>query len=156
MSLLRTRASQSFPEIPADQVPEQFVVRQGNTLLGVGIILALVFGGACLQAAAESGFQRLDMLGICALCVLAGIVVLAKYKNHRLEVDGETLRYSDPFGRKTVFQLSDIASVRRDISENPKLLAENGRVLARCDRSMTGFPLLIAYLKKYRVSADLI
>ena len=156
MSLLRTRTPRAFPEIPDEEIPEQFVVRQGGTLLGVGIILTLVFGGACLQAAAESGFQRLDMLGACILCVLAGIVVLAKYKNHRLEVDGQALRYTDLFGRHTTFQVSDIAPVRRDSSENPNLLSENGRVLARCDRSMTGFPLLIAYLKKHRVSADLI
>lgn len=52
--------------------------------------------------------------------------------------------------------MEEIVSVRRDLSENPKLMGENGRVLARCERSMENFPLLIAYLKKHHVWADMI
>ena len=133
MSAKGKSAAPRFPEIPPEQVPETFTLRQGKTMLATGVIVLVAFGGTTAWSAVAGG--ELNMLGICVLSVLAGLVILAKYRNHRLE---------------------EIVSVRRDLSENPKLMGENGRVLARCERSMENFPLLIAYLKKHHVWADMI
>lgn len=157
MSLLRAEKAAAFPEIPADQIPECFTVRQGKSMLVMGVILIGAFGGAVAWNVVQNGVaQSLDLLAVGVICVLAGAVVLVKYKNHQLEVCGSELRYTDLFGRTSVFQVSEIAAVRRDISENPKLMAQSGGVLARCERSMENFPLLIAYLKKHNISADMI
>ncbi len=156
MSLFRGRP-QTAVEIPADQVPQRFVVQQGGTMLAVGLLLLVGFGGVAAWTVASGGLaQNQDLLVAGAVSVLVGVVVLLKYKNHRLELDGPVMRYTDLFGRHSSFQVEDIASVRRDFSDNPKLLAENGRVLARCERGMKNFDLFIAYLKKYQVSADMI
>ena len=95
-----------------------------------------------------------DMLVAAGFCLLVGAVVMFKYKNHRLEVDGEELRYVSMFGQETRFRVSDIGCVRRDISENPKLMSNDGLLLARFERNMENFPLMIAYLKKYHISAE--
>ena len=153
MSLLRGDRA-PVPEIREDQIPEKFVVKQGNTMLVLGLLLIIALGGAAGQNVMTNGLaQSVDMLLAAVFCVLAGIVVLLKYKNHRLEVDGEELCYTSIFGQKTKFQASEIASVRRDISENPKLMGEDGRLLARFERNMENFLVMIAYLKKHEVSA---
>ena len=112
-------------------------------VLAAGVVFCLLLG-------------RMPVGWTAALSVLAGLVILAKYRNHRLEVRGERLFYRDLFGKSWEFGVEEIVSVRRDLSENPKLMGENGRVLARCERSMENFPLLIAYLKKHHVWADMI
>ena len=154
MSAKGKNAAPRFPEIPPEQVPETFTLRQGKTMLATGVIVLVAFGGTTAWSAVAGG--ELNMLGICVLSVLAGLVILAKYCNHRLEVRGERLFYRDLFGKSWDFGVEEIVSVRRDLSENPTLMGENGRVLARCERSMEKFPLLIAYLKKHHVWADMI
>ena len=156
MSAKGKEAAPRFPEIPPEQVPETFTLRQGKTMLAMGVIVLVAFGGTTAWSAVSSGELQLNMLGICVLSVLAGLVILAKYRNHRLEVRGERLFYRDLFGKSWEFGVEEIVSVRRYLSENPKLMGENGRVLARCERSMENFPLLIAYLKKHHVWADMI
>lgn len=141
----------------AEQVPERFTVRQGWTMLAMGVILLVVFGGVTGWSVFTGGVAgNLETLGVFVLCVLAGIAVILKYKNHRLEVEGDALCYTDIFGKQVRFQVGDIASVRRDLSENPKLLGAEGQVLARCERSMLNFPELIGYLKMHEVYTDLI
>ena len=142
-----------MPRAP-EQVPETFTLRQGKTMLATGVIVLVAFGGTTAWSAVAGG--QLNMLGICVLSVLAGLVILAKYRNHRLEVRGERLFYRDLFGKSWDFGVEEIVSVRGDLRKNKKLMGENGRVLARCERSMENFPLLIAYLKKHHVWADMI
>ena len=155
MNLLRgERLPMPEQEIREDQIPEKFVVKQGNTMLILGLLLIFVMGGAAGWNTVTNGLtESMDMLAATVFCVLAGIVVLMKYKNHRLEVDGEELCYTSVFGQQVRFRVSEIDSVRRDISENPKLLGGDGRLLARFERNMENFPVMIAYLKKHKVTA---
>ncbi|MDD3346933.1 hypothetical protein [Oscillibacter sp.] len=156
MSLFPGKKSQSPEGIPLQQIPEKFVVRRNRSMLAMGLVLVFVFGGVSAQNILTKGLaQSRETLIAGVFCVLAGIAVLLDYKNHRLEVDGETLRYANLFGQAVQFQVSDIATVRQDISENPKLLSEEGRLLARFDRSMENFQVMIAYLKAHHVTADL-
>ena len=84
MSAKGKNAAPRFPEIPPEQVPETFTLRQGKTMLATGVIVLVAFGGTTAWSAVAGG--ELNMLGICVLSVLAGLVILAKYRNHRLEV----------------------------------------------------------------------
>ena len=120
MSAKGKSAAPRFPEIPPEQVPETFTLRQGKTMLATGVIVLVAFGGTTAWSAVAGG--ELNMLGICVLSVLAGLVILAKYRNHRLEVRGERLFYRDLFGKSWEFGVEEIVSVRRDLSENPKLM----------------------------------
>ena len=152
MSLARKTPPMSIQE---DQIPDRFVVRQGNAMLVLGLLLIVVMVGAALWNVMQNGLdQSRDMLVAAGFCLLVGAVVMFKYKNHRLEVDGEELRYVSMFGQETRFRVSDIGCVRRDISENPKLMSNDGLLLARFERNMENFPLMIAYLKKYHISAE--
>ena len=88
MSAKGKEAAPRFPEIPPEQVPETFTLRQGKTMLAMGVIVLVAFGGTTAWSAVSSGELQLNMLGICVLSVLAGLVILAKYRNHRLERAG--------------------------------------------------------------------
>ena len=49
-------------------------------------------------------------------------MLLLDCKNHRLEVDGEELRYTSMFGQTTSFRVEEIGGVGLDFLENLKLL----------------------------------
>ena len=74
MSAKGKSAAPRFPEIPPEQVPETFTLRQGKTMLATGVIVLVAFGGTTAWSAVAGG--ELNMLGICVLSVLAGLVIL--------------------------------------------------------------------------------
>jgi hypothetical protein len=155
MSRLQGSRTQPFPEIPAEQIPEQFTVKQSKTMLVLGLVLIFVIGAAAVQSVMTAGLtESANMLVASVIAVAAGAVVLVKYKNHRLEVNGEELTYTDIFGHTSRFHASEIASARQDVSENPKLFSADGQLLARFERNMENFPLMIAYLKARNVTAN--
>jgi len=142
---------QNAPVQPVE-VPEKFTVRPGKTFFVLGLLLVFLCGGAAIHSfVTQPREESMNMIVAGGICVVAGIMTLLKYKNQRLEVDGEELCYQSMVGRKICFHASDITYVTKDISKNPKVMGEGDRVLACFDRNMENFPQMIMYLQNHHV-----
>lgn len=132
---------------------ERFTVRRGGSMLVLGLILVVAFGGAAIWQVVNTGLaESRNILFAGVFCVLAGIAVILDYKNHKLEVCGEELHYTAMFGQTVHFRVDEIGSVGMDFLENLKLLSADGRLLARLERGMTNYPTLLRYLENHQVA----
>ena len=131
---------------------EHFVVRRGGSMLALGLILLVAFGGASVWQTLQTGLaESRNILIGGVFSVLAGICVLLDCRNHRLEVDGEQLRYTSMFGQSVSFRAEEIGGVGLDFLENLKLLSADGTLLARLNRSMRNYDTLLHYLEAHHV-----
>ena len=131
---------------------EHFVVRRGGSMWVLALIFLVVFGGVSVWQTVQTGLaESRNILIAGVFSVLAGIVLLLDCKNHRLEVDGEQLRYTSMFGQSVSFRAEEIGGVGFDFLENLKLLTADGRLLARLERGMTNYQMLLHYLEDHHV-----
>lgn len=131
---------------------EHFVVRRGGSMWVLALIFLVAFGGVSVWQTVQTGLaESRNILIAGVFSVLAGIVLLLDCKNHRLEVDGEELRYTSMFGQTTSFRVEEIGGVGLDFLENLKLLTADGKLLARLERSMTHYETLLHYLENHHV-----
>ena len=134
-----------------EPLPRQFEVREGKACLWVGIICLAVFGTFSVMC-----LFVLDELAIwVALAVflffdLIGVWMLLSYKNRRMVVEGDTLTYTNSFGRTTRFRVSEVGSFRYRFGMGTRELRDReGKLLARFEDNMKGAALLVEYLNQH-------
>lgn len=138
---------------PLEELPQEFTLREPKSSAVVSWIFTLFF----LTLAVVSLFfidWREDIWVVAGFMFfsLLGVYLLLRYYKCRLTVNGESLHYVSPFGKSKKFIVYHIerASVPGRNS-TAKLYAVDGKVLAKFERSMNNYYLMLQYLEKYNV-----
>ena len=135
----------------AAELPRQFEVREGKVCLVVGIICLVLFGALavlCLLVLDE--LAVLLALVVFLFFVLMSVWMLLSYKNRRMVVEGDTLTYTNSFGRTTRFRVSEVGSFRYRFGMGTRELRDReGKLLARFEDNMKGAALLVEYLNQH-------
>lgn len=143
--------STQSPAEPGSAPSGSFTLRQPKLASVVGWACLLFFGAATALSLWLVEFPTSLLCGgFFFLMVLLALYLLLARRNQRLEVDGQQLAYTSPWGKTARFRLSDIA--RGVLTTNRlKLLDREGGVLAKLGMDMENASLLNQYLQAHQV-----
>ena len=146
-------AQEEEPETSKPELPQRFTVRESKVFLVLGAAGCLLFSGLTLAAVWLAGRELatgLLCMAVFLFLLLFCVWMLLAYSRRRLEVDGDTLRYTAALGRKTEFQITQVEQIKtRPLCDGWTLLDRNGQVLARLENHMTNAQQMLAYLNQY-------
>ena len=143
---------------PETAVPEKFAlalppqaVRDRHRIGTAFLVLAALLLGAVLFLRRAVPLPGVLCAALACGCLCVGVigwVFLRVTGNHRLEVDGETLRYVSPLGRRRSFTAGDIRSASWH-GGYYELQDGNWRSLARLSPGLEHMELLRPYMEKH-------
>lgn len=143
-----TEQSERTPELP-----ERFTVRESRLCLVLGGGGSFLFGTLSLGSLLL--IWRKPIVGVLCLATFLALLaafawMLSAWHRRRLEVDGETLRYTTALGRRSEFSIRQVERVKMSAAFGGwSLLDREGRVLARLEDNMINGRLMLAYLNCY-------
>lgn len=138
-------------------------VREKKTVLVLGIIFTLMFGGmgvfSGMVSLAEGNLSgAIGMMSIWVIFALLGVYMICTYFLHKLQVfSGNRIVYSSYLGHKKEFAFRDIAKISCRDRKNVIsliLLDKEGKKLARVESNMANYDKLCEWLAATKKTSE--